>query len=1181
MQRRVVSILLFGVSGLAVPFAAQADCSVTGDDTLDCNGTIYRAVDDECTYYVDLSAHQNTHPGIPLPDLKKSILDNYAADAVPDPVAVELTDYVDCTQTDHNFSDTSMTTERPNKPSRLMNISGKTFRVTAWPEDGFDTMYYSYDVTLGGTAGVPHLLVAESSNDQERYTSLLVHHPDETLSGFPGAAWSHYDWAPPYTGEPTGEPWGSPWWSLNTGYTQQSPVFAPDVGLTTYTGRELPIDHQPFNISLIFHAKSTVTRIVVSSLGCNLNRSSTDGGAVSQMWVFAFVDAMSDRYPAHTLPASADEQRRIGIYMTHPWYLYAHNGTPVRTLSQRQLGLQRTVEHLAYCGMNYLVFNAINGADRSEKTWYDGSAHFDWNAAGDLLAELPPIAEAEGVELVPLITSLKDPTYTGGLSFSNDSYQMGSDGDFVLAFNNRLFDPLRPEVQQLTFNLLGEIASRCASSPAVRGIGIRVNGKIGTCYNADQDGWRGAKLAGYSSWDLQQFKNATGSDVPTSPPGTAYDWLRARPSEWESWINWRCEETRDFWLACRDLIRGYRSDLIFYVQCDLPSELPGTNLEWPGETPYNLLRHHGYDPTLFVNDTGIVISRGIMVALERFKHSGRWSAPWGSNYENYHDFHYAPGLAELYRTAEGRAAEMYQDYWEEAYNPYWEFGFPGQPTYFRTTTPAAPGRAFFEGAAMAVRRQDPDTITWLGWNRPTLGHENDLRKFAQAFRALPVVDPVPFNGTITPDSPDEVVARWYDDRLAVVNDTSSARTITLSFTSPLPMGEELIDVVTGRKLITTDQAERQNASFNAEAFSLNTFLHVEPAVPKADFTTDPLPSDPPLTVMFHDASVATNITSWDWDFGDSTTGAGPEPTHTYADFGTYNVTLTIVADEGPFDTTRPITLTPVPPPVPGVDNPSFEDNGGSLDGWEIVIVEGTGPDNPPWDDGNTWGVTPPDGTHFGGKITNGMKRSFYMGQAVGTSNYNADSTRANWQLDTWVQLHCTHEGEPNPTGVHQVWELGWNDDGSEPSAIMNCDHYEVAADLDATYTGNSQTDFFPLNANGAITGVADLRGVAMRIHLFNDAAWWWTFMNTDNVSFVVESAIPSPPDFDGDGDVDQDDFGVFQACITGPDRGPPTPGCEQADFDSDDDVDQADFGLLQRCYTGADGLMRPDCAVHP
>jgi PKD repeat protein len=1269
-MRRTLAICA-GFLAVAGTGRVLAVCSIAGPNTITCDGTTYRAVDDECVHYVDLAAYNAAHPGVPLPDLKKTIADNYDADAVPAPTVVELTDYVDCTQTSHNFTEANLcsSSPHPNKPSRLMNISGKTFRVTAAPDDGFATYYYSYDLATGGTAGVPHLLVAESSNDQERYTSLTIHYPDGIIIN-PGQPW-----APPYAGEPTINPWGDPWWSVNPPRTQEGTVFGPDVGLTVYTGRELPIDNQPFNVSLIFHAKTATARVVVSSLGCNLTRTGTDGGAVSRMWVFKFADAMASRYPVITPPTDPSQQRRIGIYVTHPWYLYAHHGTPVRLLSQRQADLQRVVQHLKYSGFNYLVFNAINGSDRSSKAWYSGSAYFPWNSAGDLLSELPPIAQTEGIQLVPLITSLTVPTYSGGLSFSNTSYQLGTDNDYTRAFGTPTLDPLRPEVQQLTKNLLTEIATRCASNPAVRGIGIRANGKIGTCYTSDDSGSRGAKLSGYSSWDLQQFASATGSGVPTgSGPGTAYSWLTAQPAEWESWINWRCQKTRDFWLACRDLIKTYRSDLIFYVQCDLPSETPGTNIEWAGgQTPYDLLRQHGYDPNMFVNDTGIVISRGMMVAEDRFYVSTRWGAPWGSNYQNYRLFHFAPGLAELYRTAAGRACEMYQNYWEETFNPYWEFGSCGDPNgFFRTNTPAAPGRAFFQGATMGLRRQDPDTITWLGWNRPTLGHEADLRKFAQAFRALPAVSPTSFNGTIDP-SMNEVVARWYDDRLAVINDTNAARTLTLNLAQPVPAGYELADVVNGRKLITASQSERQHLSFSAEAYSLTTFLYAQ-AGPAADFTTDALPSEPPLAVQFHDASTATNITTWNWDFGDTGTGSGPDPQHTYAAFGTYSVTLTITADGGPYTCVKPVSLVAVPPvvadespprgasigslsfvsvtfsktvtgvdagdltvngsaattvsgsgagpyvfggfaspsvgavnvelgpggiqglsgslfagdswsytipspPVPGVGNPSFEDAGGSYNGWEIVYVSGEGPDNPPLDNTNIWGPRTTFGTHFGGKITNGLGINFYLGQVVGTSNWRQASTAADWQFSAYVQLNSTQSNNPNPTGLHQVWEIGWMNDGSEPANVSSCDHYQMIADIDGNYTGNDKVNFYPLTASGTVTGVTGLRGLAIRAHLYNDDAWWWTLDNIDNLSFTVTSVAPEsiPGDMDADGDVDSADYALFEACIGGPGVGPPASGCDKADIEGDGDVDQGDFGLLQRCLSGPDVQVDPTC----
>ena len=40
------------------------------------------------------------------------------------------------------------------------------------------------------------------------------------------------------------------------------------------------------------------------------------------------------------------------------------------------------------------------------------------------------------------------------------------------------------------------------------------------------------------------------------------------------------------------------------------------------------------------------------------------------------------------------------------------------------------------------------------------------------------------------------------------------------------------------------------------------------------------------------------IQSWDWDFGDGSTGAGESPTHIYVANGTYAVQLTVTDDEG-------------------------------------------------------------------------------------------------------------------------------------------------------------------------------------------------------------------------------------------------------------------------------------------
>ena len=58
------------------------------------------------------------------------------------------------------------------------------------------------------------------------------------------------------------------------------------------------------------------------------------------------------------------------------------------------------------------------------------------------------------------------------------------------------------------------------------------------------------------------------------------------------------------------------------------------------------------------------------------------------------------------------------------------------------------------------------------------------------------------------------------------------------------------------------------------------------------------------------------------------------------------------------------------------------------------------------------------------------------------------------------------------------------------------------------------------------------------------------------------------PDFNGDGDVDMQDFGHLQACYSGSGVVQPDPDCSDALLDNDADVDHDDFAIFQRCLSG-------------
>ena len=63
---------------------------------------------------------------------------------------------------------------------------------------------------------------------------------------------------------------------------------------------------------------------------------------------------------------------------------------------------------------------------------------------------------------------------------------------------------------------------------------------------------------------------------------------------------------------------------------------------------------------------------------------------------------------------------------------------------------------------------------------------------------------------------------------------------------------------------------------------------------------------------------------------------------------------------------------------------------------------------------------------------------------------------------------------------------------------------------------------------------------------------------------TLKAKVRSCPDFNADGNVNGQDFALFDACFSGPNV-PLTAGCEDRDLDDDGDVDMDDFGRLQRC----------------
>lgn len=74
-----------------------------------------------------------------------------------------------------------------------------------------------------------------------------------------------------------------------------------------------------------------------------------------------------------------------------------------------------------------------------------------------------------------------------------------------------------------------------------------------------------------------------------------------------------------------------------------------------------------------------------------------------------------------------------------------------------------------------------------------------------------------------------------------------------------------------------------------------TIVVGQPTIPIADITVDNESGDAPFNVTFngYGSDYDGTIVSYEWDFGDSTTGSGQQVNHTYSQVGIYTATLTV------------------------------------------------------------------------------------------------------------------------------------------------------------------------------------------------------------------------------------------------------------------------------------------------
>lgn len=105
-----------------------------------------------------------------------------------------------------------------------------------------------------------------------------------------------------------------------------------------------------------------------------------------------------------------------------------------------------------------------------------------------------------------------------------------------------------------------------------------------------------------------------------------------------------------------------------------------------------------------------------------------------------------------------------------------------------------------------------------------------------------------------------------------------------------------------------------------------------------------------------------------------------------------------------------------------------------------------------------------------------------------------------------------------------------------------------------------------------VTGTPGGLGTFVHKNLTTGSTYYYAAFSRDDEGRYSAGATASvrlvPCDFDGDLDVDQSDYGLFQNCLSGGEIVAPGSDCDNMDLDRDSHVDRDDFSSFQQCFAG-------------
>ncbi len=532
------------------------------------------------------------------------------------------------------------------------------------------------------------------------------------------------------------------------------------------------------------------------------------------------------------LPPPGTPQRLVGLYWEDsrlPECLGWDGKTPIGF----DQGIRNLMEYMQHMGMNALMYPTVTYGGpyyNSEREGFRGSNRYGSHPLNFVEILLSRCAEAgvsfyaifnvgATVNLVDKVVDAQASTPPEAMSFRTITKDNKATKRWGEALRS-LFNPLHPVVQEEIKGLVREHIDRFGRADAFRGIAFHLVSENLT--------WLGSLDQIYDDYTIAEFEKDTGVVIPIAQNDAKrfskrYQWLMRNAKS--QWVQWRCRRVADFYAEVARMMQTSRQDRELVLSVFMPCGRGVDHARWSigHQSVEDMLLEAGFDIGMLREIPGIRIQRFFHPADYRLMKLDRVNRD-RPVLEAVHarDMFFDPKALSVFLDGNNIATNVFHVYFEHDASRDPLPGFWWEPLRGNVSTIAAGHMYFMEYPAHAVATFDPWLFTFCCFQIPTIGHEERLRPFIKALRALPAVQFQQVKGMEDPVVM-RLAACGADLYLYVVNRESYPVEVRWLVQAKNKAPVSMTDLVAGARMRLGGQGQLRSVDFQLGPYELRPF----------------------------------------------------------------------------------------------------------------------------------------------------------------------------------------------------------------------------------------------------------------------------------------------------------------------------------------------------------------------